>query len=257
MQRKILKNKPLVEVIFELRWKLEEITPGIKIDPNYRILIGRLYEKVKSEYPYYEQLPTVMMPDDLAGYFVQYRFRKAKDMWPLVQIGPGIITLNDTDNYHWEDFENRISFLINAFYDVYPDADNNIKISELLLRYIDALEFNFENDNIFNFLKENLKLNIAIEEILFEQTNVANKPLDLDIKFSFPSINPDGIFHLRFARGKKKNKDALIWETQVHYVGGKLKIVRNNILEWMVNAHTLVNNWFFKMIEGELLKKFE
>ncbi|MCD6239350.1 MAG: TIGR04255 family protein [Thermotogae bacterium] len=97
MERKILKNKPLVEAIFEFRWKLQEPSIGVKIDPHYKILIGRMYDRVKDEYPFHEQLPAATMPDEIAGYVVQHRFRKDKDKWPLIQIGPGIITLNDTE----------------------------------------------------------------------------------------------------------------------------------------------------------------
>lgn len=257
MERKILKNKPLIEAIFELRWELKEISEGIRVDPHYRILIGRLYDRVKDEYPFHEQLPTVTMPDEIAGYFVQHRFRKDKDKWPLIQIGPGIITLNDTDSYVWEDFEKRINSLINILFEAYPDSRNNINVSELLLRYIDAVDFNYENEDIFSFLKEKLKVNIKIYENLFDKTGVGNKPLGFDLRFTFPSSNPKGAVHLRFVRGKRKETDALIWETQVQSVGNDVAILRNQINEWVVSAHKLTDEWFFKMIEGELIRRFE
>lgn len=87
MMRKILKNKPLVEAIFELRWNLQEPSPGMRVDPHYKLLIGRLYDKLNDEYPFHEQLPTATMPDEIAGYVVRHRFRKDKDKWPLIQIG--------------------------------------------------------------------------------------------------------------------------------------------------------------------------
>ena len=37
MEKKELKNKPLIEAIFELRWKLHNIAPGITTDPNYNL----------------------------------------------------------------------------------------------------------------------------------------------------------------------------------------------------------------------------
>ena len=108
IRRKVLKNKPLVEAIFELRWELEEQVSGAKTDPHYKILIGRMYDRVKDDYPYHEELPTATIPDEIAGYIIQHRFRKDKDMWPLIQVGPGIVTLNDTEGYVWDDFEERI-----------------------------------------------------------------------------------------------------------------------------------------------------
>ncbi len=215
MERKTPQNKPLVEVIFELRWELQELAPGMKIDPHYKILIGRIYDKVKDEYPFHEQLPTATMPDEIAGYIVQHRFRKGRDKWPLIQIGPGIITLNDTEGDAWEDFKQRLNRVVDVLFDAYPEAEKNLKINWALLRYIDAVDFDYEKNDIFSFLSKNLKIRIEIYEKLFEETEVEKSPLDFDLKFSFPAKKPRGAIYLRFVRGKRKNEDALIWETQV------------------------------------------
>ena len=257
MERKILKNKPLVEAIFEVRWELQEPSPGMKIDPHYKILIGRIYDRVKDEYPFHEQLSTATMPDEIAGYVVQHRFRKNKDQWPLIQIGPGIITLNDTEGYIWEDFERRIIHMLNVLFEAYPDPDNNLRINRLLLRYIDSVDFNYEKDDIFSFLNKNLKINISIYEKLFKETGVSNLPLGFDLRFSFPAKKPKGAVHLRFARGKRQNVDALIWETHVQSVGEDSPKTKDQISTWVIKAHTLTDDWFFKMIEGELLRRFE
>nr|QNO45094.1 hypothetical protein DAFKAPGL_00003 [Methanosarcinales archaeon ANME-2c ERB4]QNO46051.1 hypothetical protein FINKGBGL_00001 [Methanosarcinales archaeon ANME-2c ERB4] len=68
MPRKPLKHKPLIEAIFEFRWELQEQTPEMKVDPHYKILIDRMYDKISDEYPFHEQLPTATMPDEIAGY---------------------------------------------------------------------------------------------------------------------------------------------------------------------------------------------
>ena len=252
MERKILKNKPLVEAIFEIRWKLHELA-----GPHYKILIGRIYDRVKDRYPFYEPLPTATMPDEIAGYIVQYRFRKDKDKWPLIQIGPGIITLNDTEGYLWEDFKKRICNLIEILYEAYPDSESNLKVNQLLLRYIDAIDFDYEKKNLFKFLEEKLKVSIKIHERLFKETGVNNLPLNIDLRFTFPSIKPKGAIHLRFVRGKRKGVDALIWEIMVQSVGNDIPENKEGIINWVEVAHTLTDEWFFKMIEGELLRRFE
>lgn len=257
MKRRILKNKPLVEAIFELRWELQEPAQGMKIDPHYKILIGRIYDRVRNEYSFHEPLPTSTMPDGIAGYVVQHRFRKGKDKWPLIQIGPGIITLNNTEAYVWEDFEKRIYQLLRVLFEAYPDSENNLKTNGLLLRYIDAVEYNYEKEYIFNFLEEKLKTKIQIHGELFKKTGVSNSPLGFDLKFSFPSTKPKGVVHLRFVRGKRKGIDALVWETQVQSVGVDVPKVKDKITTWVVSAHELTDDWFFKMIEGELLRRFE
>lgn len=257
MTRKILKNKPLVEAIFELRWELQEPALGMKIDPHYKLLIGRLYDKLNDEYPFHEQLPAATIPDEIAGYIVQHRFRKDKDKWPLVQIGPGIITVNDTEGYVWEDFEKRIIQAINIIFGVYPESKHNLKVNRLLLRYIDAITFDFEKDDIFISLEEQLKIRINLYQKLFEGTRVEKSPLGLDLRFSFASRQPKGAIRLRLVRGKRGESDTLIWETMVESVSEDVPKVQNEIADWIKEAHDLTNDWFFKLIEGELLRRFE
>jgi len=254
--KKNLKNKPLVEAIFELRWELQGEQPGMKKDPHYRILVGSIYNRFKDEYPFHEQLPTATIPDEIAGYIVQHRFREGEDKWPLIQIGPGVITLNDTEKYVWEDFEKRIASVIDTLFETYPEPVN-FRVSGLLLRYIDAIDFDYEKEHVFNFLKENMKIHVELEQKLFEGTGVDKLPLGFDLRFSFPSTEPNGTMHLKFARGKRKEVDALIWEIAVQLTGIDTPKVKEEIIAWVAQAHSLSRDWFFKTIEGELLRRFE
>jgi len=252
-----LNNPPLVEAIFELRWNLQEIEQGIKKDPYYKLLVGRIFEKVKTDYPFYEQLPTANMPDEIAEYIIQHRFRKNKDEWPLIQIGPGIVTLNDTEEYLWKNFEEKIVYLLEALYGTYPDAETNLTVSGLVLRYIDAVTFDFENDNVFKYLKEKFKTDINLYRKLFEDEKVKEFPTGLDLRFSFNSENPKGRINLRFARGKKKEADALIWETIVQSMPDDTPNNKDEIVSWTNDAHNLTKDWFCNLIEGELMELFK
>jgi len=49
-------------------------------------------------------LPTAQIPDELSPCTIKYRFRKHKDGWPLIQVGPGISAINFTEKYDWESF---------------------------------------------------------------------------------------------------------------------------------------------------------
>lgn len=256
MTRRILTNKPLVEAIFELRWELPEPSPGIRVDAHYKILIGSLYDRVRDEYPFHEQLLTATVPDEIAGYIVQHRFRKGDNLWPLIQIGPGIITLNDTAGYVWEDFERRISQLIGILFETYPNSDN-LKFNGLLLRYIDAIDFDYNKDNVFSFLKSKMKMDVEVHQGLFKGTGVSKLPLNLDLKFSFASDKPKGVVNLRFARGHRDGGDALIWETMVQTSGELVPQNREEVKNWIGHAHELADDWFFKIIEGDLLRRFE
>lgn len=257
MTKKTLGNKPLVEAIFELKWDLQESVSGMGTDPYYKLLIGGIYERIKDEYPFHEQLPTATMPDELAAYVIQHRFRKNENGWPLIQIGPGIITFNDTEGYTWENFKESSIRMLNTLFETYPDAEANLNVDGLLLRYIDATAFDFENDDILVFLKEQLKTEINLYQKLFEGTEVSNLPLGFDMRFSFSSAKPKGNVHLRFGRGKKEDSDALMWETVVQSVAEDIPKDAEGIVTWITEAHDLTDDWFFKLIEGELQTRLE
>ena len=99
MSSRELKYKPLVEAIFDLRWELQQKTAGFAADPNYRLLLGRMFDRLEADYPAHEPLPTANLPDEMVGYTVQHRFRAQPGGWPLIQLGPGILSVNETDSY--------------------------------------------------------------------------------------------------------------------------------------------------------------
>ncbi len=254
-ERVKLTNKPLVEAIFEIRWNLKKTDFGF-IDPHYKIVVGRIYDKLSDEYPFHEQLATANMPDGMLEYVIQHRFRKSENNWPLIQVGPGILVVNSTADYVWEDFEKRIIQAVSAFLDIYPDSKNTIKINKILLRYIDSINFDY-NNNIFKFLNDKLKIDVSIYKKLFENTDVNNKPRNFDLRFSYNSLKPKGIIDLRFKKGKNKDSDALIWETLIYSNSLEDTDIQKGISNWVKEGHILTDDWFFKLIEGELYERFK
>lgn len=104
---KQLKDKPLVEAILEISWALRGRPPGPQTDPHYKLLLGWLFDRVISDYPSYEQMLAANVPDELVDDVVQHRFRVSETGWPLVQIGPGVFSVNSTADYTWWDFRVR------------------------------------------------------------------------------------------------------------------------------------------------------
>jgi uncharacterized protein (TIGR04255 family) len=256
MDRERLKNPPLVEAIFELRWELQNQN-GIKIDPHYKIMVGRMYDLVKEDYPIHEPLPSASMPDEISAYVVQHRFREGVNKWPLIQIGPGIATLNATENYTWSDFEKRILKLMNALFKAreYPDSEE-IRISEVLLRYIDARDFDYDAVDIFKFLREKMKIDIRIQEDLFSSERVTNSPLNYELRLAFPSSRPQGTMHLRLGRAVREQRDALVWQTMVQSIADDAPKSIEEVEVWASQSHELTHDWFFKLIK-EIEDEFE
>lgn len=255
MPSKILKKKPLVEAILEVKWALTSPAPGVQIDPHYKILLGRLYDKVFGDYPEHEQLPTATIPDEIVGHMVQHRFRHGPNDWPLLQVGPGILALNDTHKYIWSDFRSRSTIAIGKLFDAHPKP-SDLKIESLLLRYIDAVEFDYSAQDIFEFLKDKMKVGITLPDSLFRNQGIRQNPAIFSLHSSFICQNPKGLVTVRFASGQKEARPALLWETLVESKSDSVPTMPEGFGGWIDAAHAITDDWFFKLIEGDLERSF-
>jgi len=252
---RILKNKPLLEAIVEIRWLLQETAPDVHVDPHYKVLVGRLYDRVASEYPEHEVLPTATLPDELVPWRVQHRFRSGKDDWPVIQVGPGILTVNDTHKYTWDAFRDRTNDAAAKLFEAYPDS-SSLKVKSLLLRYIDAIDFDYSSDSVLSFLAEYLKVTTSLPSDLFENMGVNQNPQHFRWESSFTCEKPLGMIQVMFSTGKRNGQKSLIWETRVVSEEKVLPEMPSGFSAWLDSAHTLTDDWFFKLIEGELERRF-
>lgn len=252
-----LRNPPIVEVIFELKWQLQLLNSGLGHDPHYSLLIGRLYDKLRGDYPCHQQLPTVAIPHEMATGIVQHRLRKGENQWPLIQLGSGVLTVNDTKGYHWSDFESRVINGVNALFDIHPNA-SDLAMEGIMLRYINAIELDFRETNIFQFIQEQMKINLSLHPPLFENSTIIDKaPLGVDCRFTFGCAHPKATLNLRLTYGKQHNLDALIWELIVNTGPNDIPELPLKLSEWLNNAHAIIEDWFCKLIEGDLLERFK
>jgi uncharacterized protein (TIGR04255 family) len=135
-----LPKKPLAEAIFELRWAPDETrVKGLTVDPGFRLLVGRYYDRVKADYPNVVDLPTAQIPEELAAYAVRHQFRASKDGRPVTQLGPGIVTVNETAAYSWATFKPRILSAVGALFESYPTEIAPCVPNEVMLRYLNAI----------------------------------------------------------------------------------------------------------------------
>lgn len=250
---RLLPNKPLVEAIFEFKWRIS----SEEGDPHYPLFVGRLYDRVQPSYSFHEPLPTSMIPLPVAVNLIQHRFRAKKGRWPLIQVGPGIVTVNDTEGYVWQDFGQRAKSLMKAIYEAYPEPQQ-LHVDSLVLRYLDAFELD-GNQDMFDYLSDKLKSTVSFPSQLFKETTVSSTPKTLNIMASFTTEKPKGNILIRFRNGthtKKPEKPALIMELAVRSDSPDLPNMPEGFEGWVEAAHGLTDDWFFKFIEGELERRF-
>ena len=241
---------PLVEAIFEIRWALEDVEeegfPKGKRDPHYVVLVGRLYAELESNYPHIERLSAENVPESMTPYVFRQQFRASEDGWPLVQVGPGIVTVNQTEDYSWKSFKSKVSQLTNALFRVYPQPDK-LTISGLSLQYINAEYFDYSNEDLFRYLRENLQTTVKIEKHVFDCAQVGERPDNFVLFLRFPCEIPRGSLTARIGMGTKMGKPGIIWETVIRSGGEDLPEEKGEILAWAEDAHEVARKWFDAM----------
>lgn len=243
----------------EFRWGIPGDGPR-PIDPNYQLLLGRLFDHFHDAgYTFYEPLPATEIPASMSGHIVQHRFRTGKDSWPLVQLGQGILTVNDVENYDWDkDYFDRCVSAIGAIYEKYPANFDDIPKHVISLKYIDAYAFDYNNQNLADFLKSNMSLDIGLPDDLIHQAGASGNPVNFVSDFTYETPKPKGTIRFRVARGERGSDgvDLIVWETEVRSSGADTPVGTVDTSQWLQDAHTVTSDWFFKLIEGNLEKEF-
>lgn len=250
MKKRSLAKPPLVEAIFEVKWDISKIKQDVKKDSS--LVAGILSDKIKSEYPYHEPLDAAKIPEDFVSGIVQYRFRAGEGKSPLVQIGSGVFTVNHINEgispkYDWDDFKARCSRNYNDLVSFYPISG---AVNSILLRYINAIEFDFEKENIFKFLSERLKINISMPENFSSEANLEEKPLNFNFSFTYPCSKPVGSLKVFFSSGKMNTgKDSLVWHIEFMAKDLKVPELPSELEKWLEDSHLNIEEAFFNLVE--------
>jgi uncharacterized protein (TIGR04255 family) len=263
MQSRNLPNKPLVEAILEMRWQLapapgqgfaQHGPPGLTLDPNYKLALGRFAAYVEDEFPHYEQLPSASIPDEMASNVVQHRFRVGPDSWPLAQLGPGILTFNDTDGYDWPVFRDKAKSVVAALGRSYPQNGKPM-FNRAVLKYIDAAPFDYFKHSVFDFFGK-LKINSGLAVDFLTPLGVEPSPNSMLWRASFRSSNPAAVLSIQISTALKGTERAVVWETTISSADNEVPTTDEAFATWLEAAHTTTSDVFLKMTEGELYHGF-
>ncbi len=253
----ILLNPPLVEVIYELRWELQgDAQTGRFRDAAYPMMYGRIYEKLKKEFPLIEDLPSVQMHPDTSPFVVRHRIRKERNGWPLMQIGPGIVTINDGNGYSWTQFKNLILKVIESIVDLYPAETFPLNFVKSEIRYINAIPFDIQRENALDYLAEKLHLKIEVDRQIFELNDMLDKPNAVSINLAYALNRPVGNFMLSANLGQVDGRPAYIIQCVTQSLGEMVPQEESSMDVWLKEAHEVMENSFMSLCRGPLLQRF-
>lgn len=240
-----LPNAPLLEVIFEIKWDITSKTDIV----DFQYLHGDLYSNLKSKYSHRENLLPPEVPLDIVKGNPVFRFREKQGSYPLVQIGPGLISLNTIDEkYFWNQFRDESNEVLSVLHEIYP------RYSELnlspALTYLDFFEYDKNIETPLEFINSNFQLSLT--DNFMSKTD--SKMNDVNLTFNYEV--DEKVVSLNLRNGKINNdKDGLVLQTKVF--GKKGKYNTKKLQEWLDSAHDLSSNMFKSLTNGKLYESFK
>ncbi len=244
-----LKQAPLQEVIFELIWKLPTNENGVLHDPGFDLAQGEFAAKIRQHFPVYKRL----VPDGFVPLFLPRRvhqFWKDEQTWPVVQLGQGILAVNDSDsNYSWKNnFQSNIKKAVKILQSSYA-GKFDLEIERVRLQYIDAVEFDPRKELATDFVARNMST------VLKNDYKLAGKPIDVHIAQTF-QLKDNSILQLNIQNGihNRTGNPAIIWTTAVEKTSG---LNFKNLFLWLESAHETTSDTFRNMLNPDFYASFD
>lgn len=240
-----LPKAPLLEIILELRWKIINKQDLSRI----QYLYGDLYAEMKDRYPFRESIVPPEIPIEILTNQPVHRYRTGPNDYPLIQVGPGIISLNTTDTkYFWEEFSKWSDDLLSTFLKVYPIDTNNQKLIPSL-SFVDFFPFNFSADDVYDYINKNF--NVSFGQSFFK--NEGN-PTNINIGFYY-KVNL-GDLSIVFQQGKNsRQEEGIVLQSRIN--GIPLPANQDEISNWINESHEICSELFKKLTEGKLYESFK
>ncbi len=240
MRHPTLKHAPLKEVMIELRWKLD---PALLGDPGFEMGSGLFWGAIKEEFPVHQRLNVPSAP---RPYRVCHQWKKDEDDSPVIQLGPGVITLSHSNKgYSWDDaFMPLFGQVIQTFLQTYP-YEGEMKFFLTLLRYMDAVKIgDYGHASPTAFLKE--WMNVSVQS---EMEGFAAENLQIQQEYAIDSQR----VQLSISSGSVEDKTAIIWNTTCGSRGEK---TIEEVKAWLPTAHNILWNLFEKLCKQPLRDSF-
>ena len=259
-----LEDNPLVEAWLEIKWTLEKSEfPEFLIDKTFPFALGIFNNNVKEKYPYLEELNSSKAPEGMLPYVPQYRFRTKPNDWPLLQLGPGIATVNFAKQYNWLNFKKEALYLQQELLSAY--SPSNIDINSIILKYRNVYPAEYSKGELLEFLSSKLNINITLPKYIPGDIAELKIPTTANLVFNFEINDPTSIGVIRILTGKnsqkfgsvEKDTELIIWELEIIAKHEKVPSFNNDdFSNWLEKAHAVVHEWFFSMIDGDILSEF-
>ncbi len=246
MKQRKLKQAPLKEAIFEIRWAPVLDTNGIPEDRGYQLAQGLFAKGIRKAFPVHKNINTV--PEILRVFpVIQHQFWSGELSWPVVQLGPGILSVNNTEaNYIWDEtFRPHILSALDLLEESY---EKPFIFKSISLRYIDAMDLVIPLAEFSDFVGKNLQTQ------LINNYKVPGKPQGLSIIQAFALEDSSQLtLHIQNGVNQSNGENSLIWSTEVLKNGN---LSKEDVIQWLDMAHEATSDTFINMLNPDFYASF-
>lgn len=253
----LLLHPPIIEAIFEVRWEMETDPQTNRMrDPSYPMMYGRLYERLKKDFPFIEDLPSVQAHPEATPYVPRHRMRKEKNGYPLIQVGPGIVTVNEAKGYTWTNFRFLCLRIIESITELFPQGNLPLNFTKSEVRYVNGIRFDIARENPLHFLAEKLHMKVELAPELFTQNNLSERPNAVGLHLAYALEKPMGHLAISANLGQFEGKPAFIQQTLIQSFGELVPTDSPTFTSWLEESHNVAENCFQTFCRGALMERF-
>lgn len=232
-----LQRPTLVEAILEIHWQLAENDHGLPYDDGYDMALGMFKSSLSGSFPFHERLVEQGQPIQILE-SPKHRYRKNNNLWPVIQHGPGIMTVNDLGkDYSWESrFRSAIITALDALHKSYPRPRN---ITLVRMTYMNSAKTNGLSPA--DFAKDNLQVSISRSfEIPGEETGFL-------LAQGFNLGNQQNLtYTVTQGRQHGKEEDEVLWNIVFNQT--KEFELSSDLMETLDFAHDSISQLFRNML---------
>jgi uncharacterized protein (TIGR04255 family) len=242
---KKLSKAPLKEVVFEVFWGNRNQQPEMR-DSGFEFALGRFADQLaQNDFSTIERIVPegIQIPRKAT-----HRFKPYNSDWPIVQIGPGVLAVNDNDEkYVWEDsYKPLVAKSLQALFSSYRES--SIDVYEANLSYIDAVPV---VGDLLSFLDTVFKLRFdpMLQNIGHEHTEQIGWQQAVQVagigQVAF-TINTSVVHNALCVFWKIEAKSR--WESSPDTA---------LLLDWLERTHTVLSNTFKKTLKEDFYESLK
>ncbi len=258
----LLTKAPLVEVIFELRWgKQIPMEHGVSVDfdPAEQAFLPGEFKRIAEQKGFREVEALAKPHQMMMPYQAAHRFRKSKDTWPCLQIGMGILTVNQVnEGYEWESFRKSAQLGLTMLEQAHPHGLKELPGKALVLRYLDGFLLPEGEQSFVKFMSENLAIRLQFPDSLLESEHFEGVVRTPEFAFTLEAPKLKGKLVCRLQPGQRDGKDAFVANIAVISSGDDVVgLAREGMMEWFEKAHTIQREFFRNFLEPKYIESLK